>query len=126
MCALAVDAELGVFQAAQAVAKLRKKRAVLRLARIEGLLRGAEDGPGMAVILAHLPRGVAFIPLFGESVLRIERQNVGIAPGLQMQKEADLREMQEGSVQLPVRDPAAATGRASIRAGSRAGRRAIP
>ena len=88
MRALAVDAELGVFQAAQAVAELRKERAVLRLARIQRLLRGAKDEPRMAVIFAHLARGVAFVPLFGQRVLGIERQHVRVAAGLQMQKAA--------------------------------------
>jgi hypothetical protein len=61
--------------------------------------RGPIDGPGVAVVLAHQRGGVVRAPLFGDGVLRIERQHVVVAPRLLVQEAPQPRKVLEGFLQ---------------------------
>src|SRR5690242_7237892 len=89
MDAVADDAEVGVGEAAAAVAELGKEAARLPLGGFELPGGGAEDDPRVTVEGAHPISGIALGPMLGDGVLGLEGELVLVAPGVQVEQGAD-------------------------------------
>ena len=79
--------DLGVGEPRSPIAKLGEQRAAIGLAEFHPTGRGAMDATGVHEVSAHPTRGVrpAYERLLGDLLLRIERQQVAVAPGLVVQ-----------------------------------------
>src|SRR5262252_10483531 len=97
--AVAQDAEVGVREARPPVPELREQAARLGFGGLERPDSSAEDGARVAVVAAHPVRGVAFLKVLRDRILRVEGEDVLVAAGIQVEEAANAGEMAEGLAQ---------------------------